>query len=197
MSEPAVPDPLDDLRRANPVAADALTSASLARVEARVQEEVVHGAKAGPRWGWPRFGLVGAGFALGVLAVIALATSGIPGGGPGPGGSGGLGIGFCVEQYGETALARRSVAFDGTVVAVAGDDVTFDVNRGYRGASTTSITLAAPGMTGPAVTPGGGPSFEVGRRYLVAGEDHFAWACGFSQAYAPDVAADWARVFGT
>ena len=37
----------------------------------------------------------------------------------------------------------------------------------------------------------GGPSLVVGHRYLVAGDDHFAWACGFTQAYDAAVAAQW------
>jgi hypothetical protein len=197
VSDPAARDPLDDLRRANPVATNDLPSASLARVEARVQEELLHGSRKDRRSRWSRAAPIGAGLAVAAVAVVALLVGGSlrqPIAAP-P--SGGLGLGLCVEHYSSEALARRSIAFDGTVTAIAGDDVTFQLNRTFRGPGASSISLAAPGMTGSTVTSAGGPSFEIGSRYLVAGEDHLVWACGFSQPYDTNVAAEWASVFGT
>jgi hypothetical protein len=46
-------------------------------------------------------------------------------------------------------------------------------------------------MTGTSITSAGGPSLAEGQRYLVAGDDTFIWACGFTQPYEAAVAADW------
>ena len=196
MSDPASGHPLDDLRRANPVAADELPSASLARVRARVEEETHREAPERRRWRQPPLAALGAGIAVAAIAVVLIVRGGFlqPPSGPSPSG---LGVGFCVEQYSLETLGHRAVAFDGSVTAITADNVTFVINRTYRGAAGSTITLAAPGMTGVSLTPAGGPSFQVGQRYLVAGEDGFAWACGFSQPYDPDVALAWGRVFGS
>ena len=98
----------------------------------------------------------------------------------------------CVEQYSPQAVAKRAFAFDGTVTAIVGDEVTFRVDERYSGSPAAVVTLTAGGMTGAAITSAGGPHLEVGARYLVAGEDHFAWPCGFTQPYDPVVAAEWA-----
>ena len=196
MSDPAARDPLDDLRRANPVAPDELPSASLARVRARVEEARRREETGTPsRRRWPVAAL-GAGIAMATIAVMLAVTGGFLRAPLGPSPSA-LGVGFCVEQYGPETLGNRSIAFDGTVTAITADDVTFAVNHSYRGIGGPTVTLAAPGMTGDGVTSAGGPSFEIGRRYLVAGEGRFAWACGFSQPYDTDVAAEWARAFGS
>jgi hypothetical protein len=89
-------------------------------------------------------------------------------------------------------LRHRTVAFDGTVLSVAGDEVTFQVHTWYRGGGGERITLTATGMTGTTITSAGGPSLTDGSRYLVAGEDHFAWPCGYTQPYDPAVAGSWA-----
>jgi hypothetical protein len=100
-------------------------------------------------------------------------------------------IGACVEPYSLDALRRRAFAFDGTVTAIRGDEVTFSVRTRYRGPAIADPTLVATGMTGTSITPGGGPTLTVGERYLVAG-DRFVWGCGYTQPYDPAVAADWA-----
>jgi hypothetical protein len=101
--------------------------------------------------------------------------------------------GRCVETYTLATLANRSWAFDGTVTSISGDSVTFKVNQRFRGAGADAVTLTATGMTGTSITSAGGPSLVVGGRYLVAGEENFAWACGFTQPYDPAVAAQWAE----
>lgn len=196
MSDPAARDPLDDLRRVNPVATDELPSASLARVRAMVQEETRREVPERRRWRPFPTATLGAGIAVAAIAVVMIVTAGVLPAPTGPSPSG-LGVGFCVEQYSPETLERRSVAFDGSVTAIGGDSVTFAINRSYRGTQGSTITLAAPGMTGESVTSAGGPRFEVGQRYLVAGEDGFAWACGFSQPYEPDTAAEWEQVLGS
>ena len=113
-----------------------------------------------------------------------------------PGGSIGTGSAACVEQYSPTTLANRSFAFDGSVSAIDGEQVTFTIGTAYRGAAGGTITLDAPGMTGTAITSAGGPNLAVGERYLVAGDDHFVWACGYTQPYDAAVGAEWAAALG-
>jgi hypothetical protein len=228
-------DPLDELRRSNPIETDDVPSASLARLRARTQEVIAMDHR--PR----RTRLpapVAAGVAIVALVLVAFAL--LPGARvgpaptappiavasptptpttaaptpttaaptpttaaptptppgptstpPGPTGPGGM-IGACVEPYSLDALRRRAFAFDGTVTAIRGDEVTFSVRTRYRGPAIADPTLVATGMTGTSVTPGGGPTLTVGERYLVAGEDRFVWGCGYTQPYDPAVAADWA-----
>jgi hypothetical protein len=184
------------------VADDHLPSASLARIRARVMEDVMTSGQPTPRRGLVA-ALLGAGA---VVAVAALAFVFVTGGStptptlvPDPTGGivpgGGLSA-SCIQLYSLETLANRDHAFDGTVTDVKGDRVTFAVKTAYKGVTSGSISLDAPGMTGNAITSVGGPNFRVGERYLVAGDSTFAWACGFSQPYDGSVAADWAEVFG-
>ncbi len=227
MSEPAGTDPLDELRRVNPVDPDRLPSASLARISARIQEDIMEpsrGTTVRRRTLIP----AAAGGAIAAIALVAFvggrglgpaatpgatgatggaAATGGTGGAPATGSTGGAaataitgggaGLASCVERYSPETLAKRSFAFDGTVTAVSGDEVTFKIGRRFKGAEADSITLTATGMTGTAITSAGGPNLAVGERYLVAGEDAFAWACGFTQTYDPTVAAQWAQATGS
>jgi hypothetical protein len=191
-------EPLDMLTAADPVDADHLSSASLARIRARVSEDVMttdHARRGLARRPLMAFGGLGAGIAA-VALVLVIARPGAapvttPTAIPGPGSA------ACVEPYsGPASVAERGIAFDGTVTAIDGDDVTFSVNDGFQGVSDATITLAATGMTGTTITSAGGPNLAVGGRYLVAGEDRFVWACGYTQAYDPAVAAQWAAATG-
>ena len=191
-------DPLDELRSANPVDADHLLSASLARMRARVSEEVMN-TTTSPRtspWTARVLGLVGGISAAAVLALAVLFGQGGTAPGTVPGSSLGAGSASCVEQYSPATLANRTFAFDGTVTAVDGERVTFSVGTAYRGAADGTITLDAPGMTGTTITSAGGPNLTVGERYLVAGDNHFVWACGYTQPYDEAVAAEWASSVG-
>lgn len=182
------PDPLDELRHANPDTQSRLPSESKARVWARIQEVTMndtnHTTPARQRWG---IGL-GAAAIAGVAALALLVNSG--GTPPSPTDDPGTGIGSCVEMYSPAAIADRDFAFDGTVTAINGDQVTFAVNEDIVGSSGDEITLNAAGMIG--VTSAGGPNLTEGERYLVAGDDTFAWTCGFTQPYDEAVAAEWA-----
>jgi hypothetical protein len=101
----------------------------------------------------------------------------------------------CVEVYSRTTLANRELAFDGTITAVDGDEISFDVNRWYTADEGDSATLNGASTLG-AVTSAGDPlNLDVGSRLLVAGDDGFAWSCGFTQPYHGVVAACWAAVF--
>jgi len=124
---------------------------------------------------------------------------GDPSGNPGlvaAGPSSNAGAAFCVEQYSLDTLKNPAFAFDGTVTGIAGDEVTFKVGQWFKGAAGGSLTLTATGMTGTTITSAGGPNLAVGQRYLVAGEDYFAWACGFTQPYDAVVAAQWSQALG-
>ncbi len=191
MNEHLVPDPLDVLRASDPVDPDRLSSASLARIRARVMEDVMTdpvARQAAPRR-FLRLGLAAGGVAA--LALVLIVSRGVPS--LGPGGGVGPGSASCVAPYsGPASIVARTFAFDGTVTAIDGETVSFTVNQAYRGTTASSISLNALGMTGNAITSAGGPNLRIGERYLVAGDDHFAWACGYTQSYDAAVAATWA-----
>ena len=188
-------DPLEELRAANPVDADDLPSASLARVRARAMGELneqndripAHRRPSGPR---PLvLGLAGLVTAVAVaVGVLQLGSgTGVP---PGP--TGPPQVGLCVESYSLATLGNRTFAFDGTVVAVDGDRATFQVEAPFKGIDTSEVTLTATGMTGGVIAPGGGVTLVPGGRYLVAGDGVFAWGCGFTQPHDGAIAAQWA-----
>ena len=107
---------------------------------------------------------------------------------------GGISTGSCVELYDLQTLANREVAFDGTVQQVQGDQVTFTVNQWYRGDNqSTEVTLAGAEALNGLTSAGPAATLEPGTRLLVAGDGGFAWSCGFTQPYDPDVAAQWAQ----
>lgn len=219
-------DPLDALRRADPQRTDPDSAARLARIRVRVIQEISMDTQTSrqPRFGRPAIGAAAAALAAAIVLVIIVMPRGVaPGtttGSPAPSSHpvaavqhsptapvpspseaptvpvGGPVSGSCVQQYSLATLGTRSIAFDGTVSSLRGNDVEFTVNRAFRGVTGSTITLTAEGMTGTTVTSAGGPTLVVGQRYLVAGEDHFAWACGFTQPYDASVAADWAGAFG-
>jgi hypothetical protein len=182
-------DPLDALRHADPVRGAPVPSASRARVRARI-EEVRMTRETRPRRLLPwSAGLAG----LTVVGVIAAAM--LVGGRPAPPASTPPepAVGSCVETYDLETLLSRDFAFDGTVTSINGDEVAFEVAETFIGDAVASVTLTAEGMTGSSVTSSGVPSLRPGQRYLVAGDDRFAWACGFTQPYDAAVAAQWAE----
>ena len=180
-------DSIDELRHADPVQSRPAPSESKARVWARIQEVNMSTSNPPRRAiGWA----LGAG-GLAVAAAVALAVFLGQGPSPTPSQEPGPGIGSCVETYSLEALANRNFAFDGTVAAIDGDQVTFDINQSFLGSLGDPVTLSAAGMTGTSITSGGGPSLAEGQRYLVAGDDTFVWGCGFTQPYDAGVAAHW------
>lgn len=108
---------------------------------------------------------------------------------------GGSSTGSCVELYDLRALTRRETAFDGTVVRVDADRVTFTVNEWYRGGDDSETTVAGASVLGGLTSAGAGLPLEPGTRLLVAGDGGFAWSCGFTQPYDAAVAAQWAQAF--
>jgi hypothetical protein len=205
MSAPNGSDPIDRLRAADPVRADDVPEASLARMTARIQEHIMSDKQFDPEVRQPRgpLALAGGLVIVGALALAIAVGSGFNLGGtqsPGPIGAGpspsenpaaGGGVASCLV-YDPANLPTFEIVFDGTVTAIDGDQITFDVNEGWKGADG-SITLTAPevnvALTGPL------PEFEVGGRYLVTAAGSTINACGYTLDYDADTAAAWAAAF--
>lgn len=102
----------------------------------------------------------------------------------------GGGMAMCIAVYSPETLAEREVAFAGTVTAMSGDDITFDVEEVFRGDLGATVTLGGAGFVG-GINPDNPAPVAVGDRVLVAGDGGFAWGCGFTQPYDEDVAATW------
>ncbi len=204
MSAPNGPDPIDRLRAADRIHVDDVPDTSLARVSARIQEHVMtdiqHPSRAVPSK--PPFALIGGLALAGAFALAVALGNGLgtpsPSGGPiagnptqseNPGAGGGMAS--CMV-YDPSTLPTFEVVFDGTVTAVDGDQVTFDVNDGWKGVGDT-VTLTAPdtdiALLGPV------PDFEVGGRYLVTAAGSTINSCGYTLDYDADTAADWAAAF--
>jgi hypothetical protein len=205
MTRPTDPDPIELLRRSNPVDADQLPSANLARIRARVQEKVMTDIQAGGGSNLPQrrlrltIGLAG----VTAIAAVALLAFGPRGGAPTPspsdggiGGGGGGGTAMCIA-FELDLLAQQEFALDGTVTAIDGESVTLEVGHWYRGSGDANVTLTQVGQGEGAVMEGILVDFQVGSRYLVSGADGIITGCGYSQAWDAAAAADWARAFGS
>jgi hypothetical protein len=203
VSMPNGADPLDRLHAADPVRANGVPDASLARVTARVQEHIMSDTRYNPDVKPTRgpLALLG-GLALAGVAALAITFGsgvGVPaptpdpgaGGGAAGGGAAGGGMASCLA-YDTAELPRMEIVFDGTVTAIDGDRVTFDVNEGWKGAEG-SITLADPNAD--VALLGEMPDFEVGGRYLVTATGDTMNACNYTLDYSADEAADWAAAF--
>lgn len=104
-----------------------------------------------------------------------------------------LAMASCVA-FDEALLADMSVAFAGTVTGVAGDTVTLDVTRWYKGGSADVVTLDTPGEHSSASLDA--VAFEQGRDYLVtATAEGTVNGCGFSGAATPGLTASFERAF--
>ena len=206
MSTPNGPDPIDRLRAADPIRADHVPDASLARVSARIQEHIVtdiqHTPTAAPRR--RTFALFGGLAAAGALALAIAFGSGLgaqapsapiaanptPTENPAPGGGG---MASCL-MYDPATLPTFEKVFDGTVTAVNGDQVTFDVNTGWKGVDAT-VTLTAPNVDVALLGPS--PDFKVGGRYLVTAAGSNINSCGYTLDYDAASAAAWAAAFAS
>ena len=202
MSMPTGSDPLDRLRAADPIRADEVSPASLARVSARIQEHIMSDLQNSPT---PRrsrrpLALLGGTAIAGALALAVVFGSGLGVQKPGPvavdptpttdpGGGGGMAS--CI-MYDPATLPTFEVVFDGTVTAIDGDQVTFEVGTGWKGAEG-SITLTDPGTSVALVGPM--PDFEVGGRYLVTAAGSNINGCGYTLAHDAGTAATWAAAF--
>ena len=118
----------------------------------------------------------------------------------------------CVEIYSPQTLAKRSFAFDGTLVSIesrtdpklppgepSGSWVTFDVHEWFEGGSGETVGIWMDFLN--VETSAGTITAEPGTRLLVAGEprwggpdplaDPIAWTCGFTQQWSEEAAAEW------
>jgi hypothetical protein len=219
-------DPIDRLRAADPIRAQDVPDASLARVSARVQEHMMSHKQVEPTVPPIRrpLALIGGLALAGAVALTVAYGSGIfgtgsgvrspgpvaaiatpsqsptpsarpaPSGNPGPSARppAGSGVASCLV-YDPANLPIFDVVFDGTITTIAGDQVTFEVNDGWKGVGG-SVTLTAPKTDIALVGPM--PDFKVGNRYLVTAGGSTINACGYTLAYDAGTAADWAAVFG-
>lgn len=202
MSMPTGSDPIDRLRAADPIPADEVPQASLARVSARIQENImtdVQHAPTVPRSRRP-LALIGGSAIAGALAIAIVFGSGFGVQAPGPIGTdpapsadpgGGGGMASCI-MYDPALLPTFETVFDGTVTAIEGDQVTFEVGTAWKGAEG-NVTLTAPGTSVALVGPM--PDFAVGGRYLVTAAGPNINGCGYTLAYDADTAAAWAAAF--
>ena len=191
-------DPLERLRAADPVRAEDVPDASLARVSARVEEHVMTDIQQTSASGRRRPLALATGLTMAVaLAVAVAAGSNLgavptptddPGGNPAEGGGG---MAMCLA-YEPANLPTFEIVFDGTVTAINGYRVTFQVNEGWKGVED-SITLTAPDTD--VTLLGDMPDFEVGGRYLVTAAGSDINACNYTLDYDADEAADWAAAF--
>jgi hypothetical protein len=192
MSHNPTRDPIDELRRANPLRDDQLPTSSRDRIWSRIQEArmVDNGQVRIAHWT-----IAASGVALVAVVVAALTLGGTAAPPPQTGnGDGGGGLGICIA-FSMEELQARDFAFDGTVTAVNGNQATFAVNDGFWGVEDgTSVTLTAGiGMLEESgVALDGGPLLVIGDRYLISGDDSFAWTCGYSVVFDEATAAEWA-----
>ena len=195
MSHNSTRDPIDELRRANPLRDDQLPTSSRGRMWSRIQEArmVEQGQVRTAQWT-----IAASGIALVAVLVAAFTLGGVSPSQPPAGNEGGGGgaIGICLA-FSIEELQARDFAFDGTVTAINGNQATFTVNDGFWGAEDgASVTLQADLMVGQpeVVALEGGPLLVAGERYLITGDDTFAWSCGWSRVYDAASAAEWAAV---
>jgi len=205
MSMPTGRDPIDRLRAADQIHADDVPDASLARVSARVQEHIMSDLRDPSRLPPTRgpLAVIGGLAIAGAIALAIAVGSGLgtpaPTGGPiaanptpseNPAAGGGMAS--CL-MYDTAILPTFDKVFDGTVTAIDGDQVTFQVNTGWKDAEG-SVTLTAPVVDIALVGPL--PEFKVGGRYLVTTAGSNINACGFTLDYDAATAATWAAAFG-
>jgi len=103
--------------------------------------------------------------------------------------------GRCMVPSAET-LQNAALAFDGTVLEVSPDHLTFTVSRWYTGRESDRVEVAdSPPRLRQLL---GAPTFSAGDRYLVAGNaDHQLMVCGFTAAYSSDLADLYSSAFGS
>ena len=90
-------------------------------------------------------------------------------------------------------LSGADVAFDATVTAVDGDQVTLTPSAWYAGSPTDTVEVTAPSEQMQEVASG--VVFRTGERYLVSATDGRVSLCGFSAPYSDELAAVYAEAF--
>lgn len=99
----------------------------------------------------------------------------------------------CIMFSPEELERVAEIAFEGTVTAVDGPEVTLSVDRWFRGGGeTTEVVLNAP--LGMEALIGGIP-FAVGEQYLISAQDGNVNYCGFSGPATPEFRAAFETAF--
>lgn len=80
-------------------------------------------------------------------------------------------------------LSRQSLAFDGVVETVSGDDVTIAPTVFYAGEPTDRVQVEAPPEVLRELLLA--VDFQVGQRYLISALDGRVSVCGYSGAWSP------------
>jgi hypothetical protein len=102
-------------------------------------------------------------------------------------------LAMCI-QFSPEELARVEMAFEGTVTAVDGPEVTLTVDEWFKGGEpATEVVLNAP--LGMEALIGGIP-FETGEQYLISAQDGNVNYCGFSGPSTPEYRAAFETAFG-
>lgn len=91
-------------------------------------------------------------------------------------------------------LADMPVAFEGTVTAVDGNQVTLDVDHWFKGGDTDEVIVTAPQGLEALI---GGISFEDGEQYLVSASEGQVNYCGFSGQSTTELRAGFEEAFGS
>lgn len=78
-------------------------------------------------------------------------------------------------------LRANTLAFDGTVTSIDGDQVTLEPSAWFKGTPSETVTVTAPDKTLQELLVA--VDFQVGERYLVTAFEDTVTLCGFSAAY--------------
>ena len=197
-------DPIDRLRAADPVRADGVPDASLARVTARIQEHIVTDIALTPanRPPTPARSPCSAALALAGAFALAIARSEPGNGVPAPDRRGPE----PTENPPPVAVAwpraspttRRtcrpstscSTAPSPPSMATRSPSTSTRAGRAPTGSITLTVQAVDIALVGRL------PDFEVGGRYLVTAAGSTINACGYTLDYDAETAAAWAAAFG-
>lgn len=97
-------------------------------------------------------------------------------------------------QFSVDALRPMDLAFEGTATEVAGEQVTLDVDKWFKGGDADAVELTS--STDMGILLEGGVEFAEGERYLVTATGGTVNGCGFSGKWSADMAAAYAEAFG-
>lgn len=91
-------------------------------------------------------------------------------------------------------LAGMPMAFEGTVTAVEGGQITMKVDRWFKGGDATTVELSAPtGLEGLIA----GIDFVAGGQYLITAAEGTVNYCGYSGPSSPELLAAFQAAFGS
>ena len=90
-------------------------------------------------------------------------------------------------------LQANTLAFDGTVTAIEGDQVTLQPTAWFKGTPSETVTVTAPSKMLQELLVA--VDFQVGGRYLVTAFQDTVTLCGFSAAYDEELAQLYADAY--